>query len=91
MHINETPEIYLTEGEIIIKPELCAKEEKREVPVEGAPSEGEKGGPVIETGEEMGKTREERYSKLTLKLNVPVGQISTVAKLTNYLSSEVVR
>ena len=87
-HINETPEIYLTDEEIIIKPELCAKEPQGEVaePVKGIYPEGET--TAITSEKKPEKYAEEKYSKINLKLNVPVGQISTIARIANYLSSK---
>jgi len=86
-YINEMPAVGLTEGEIIIKPELCIKEESRreqqiypeKVKVSMINDEVE-----VET-EEFG---EGKYSKINLKLKVPVGQISTVAKVVNYLTGK---
>ncbi len=82
--INETPAVDLTEEEAIIKPELCM-EEKKEVEEEKTFVK-EEGLAVKESGPEEEKVR--RYSKISLKLNVPVGQISTVARIASYLKNK---
>lgn len=94
-HINETPQIYLTDEEIIIKPELCVKEHVEQtediveeikgqvIPTKGEVQDGHPEPPIEPVVEKL-----EKYSKITLKLEVPVGQIANIAKLANYLKTK---
>ncbi|MCD6363050.1 MAG: AAA family ATPase, partial [Synergistetes bacterium] len=86
-YINEIPIINLTDEEIIIRSEECVKDIEGEV--EGSPPRGtEEIPPIGEIGrgpEEVGK---KKYSKLSLRLKVPVGQISTIARIVNYLKNK---
>jgi hypothetical protein len=88
--INETPTISLEDGEIIIKPELCRKEieiEEKKAAIQ--PKEEITAKPEVKEQkvviEEYG---EKYYSKLSLKLRVPAGQISTIARIISYLRSK---
>jgi len=92
--IKEIPNITLSDGEIIIKPELCKearKEEDRErvvVPAEGGKlKEEETGSAYTAVGEEKKEASQIKRS-VKLKLNVPVGQMSTVTKVVNYLKEK---
>ena len=70
--IGETPDIQLSEEEVIVKPELCIKEEeKKEKPVETPPVESKE-----EITEEVkhpsrSKVEEEVYREITLRLEIP--------------------
>ncbi|TDA37066.1 MAG: AAA family ATPase [Thermoproteota archaeon] len=88
--INEIPAVNLEDGEIIIKPELCRKEieiEEKKVTIQ--PKEEIIAKPEVKEQkvvvEEYGG---KYYSKLSLKLRVPAGQISTVARIISYLRSK---
>ncbi|MDJ0269488.1 MAG: hypothetical protein NXY59_02870 [Aigarchaeota archaeon] len=64
---------------------MCVKkpsEAKEEIVYTPAPQPTEKA--VKEKKEE--KTAFEEYTRIYLKLNVPIGQISTIAKIVNYLN-----
>lgn len=82
-YINEIPTVNLIDGEVIIKPELCIKDIKEE-------GEKEEQVPPIkkEKVEQPEELKEGKYSKISLKLRVPVGQISTIAKIANYLKNK---
>jgi len=87
--INETPSVNLDEGEAIIKPELCRKEETKEPKV--YPTDEAEEVSAVERKDVNEQFREENYSKVSLKLNVPVWQISTIARIANYLKSKFKR
>ncbi len=82
--INEHTEVYLTDGEIIVKPEFCIKPRE-----EGLSEEIEWKEPIQKETRDIIEKEYivEKYSKLKLKLKVPVGQISTIARLVNFLKS----
>jgi len=80
-YINEIPAVNLTDGEVIIRPELCIKGIKEEGKKEQQIylQKGVKEVSVVkETGVETEEFIGERYSKIGLKLKVPVGQVSKV-------------
>ena len=90
-YINEIPAVNLTDGEVIIRPELCIKgikeEDKKEQQI--YLQKGVKEVSVVkETGVETEEFIGERYSKIGLKLKVPVGQVSTIARIVNYLKNK---
>ncbi len=85
-YFKEEPEVTLDRGEILIKPELCEtkkREEKKESEmVKEAP------GPEPAGSEsEPCKSRDRAAAGLKLSLDVPAGQVSTVAKVVNMLRS----
>ncbi|MEZ0343380.1 MAG: AAA family ATPase [Caldimicrobium sp.] len=88
--IKETPNITLSEGEIIIRSELCKKEESER---EGVKIESEKikeEVPLFIAKEVEEKLEEkvpqiEKIRDIKLKLDVPVGQMSTIVRIVNYL------
>jgi len=86
-HINQVPPVDLRDDEIIVKPELCV--EKGEG-VEVISPEGE--GRLIEPRDEApAGVKADTYSKVVLDLNVPIGHVSTVAKIINFLKSKFSR
>ncbi|MCD6257887.1 ATP-binding protein [Candidatus Aerophobetes bacterium] len=90
-YINEIPAVNLTDGEVIIRPELCIKGIKEEGKKEQQIylQKGVKEVSVVkETGVETEEFIGERYSKIGLKLKVPVGQVSTIARIVNYLKNK---
>ena len=89
--INETPAVNLVDGEAIFKPELCIKGIKKETEKEQevySHKEEEEVSVVRETGGETEKSEKREYSRVSLKLRVPVGQISTIARIVNYLKNK---
>lgn len=90
-HINDEINIEFSDGEIIIKPELCKKEEIRETK-SVVFREKEKPSSVEEKKPEKIlvdiPSKKEVLKKLKLKLKVPTGQISTIVKIVNYLKSK---
>ena len=89
--MNETPTVNLVDGEVIIRPELCMKEEKEEgVGESQAPQEeGIKGVSAIKEAKKgVEEVEKGKYSKIHLRLKVPVGQISTIARIVNYLKDK---
>ena len=95
-HINEIPTVNLVDGEIVIKPELCIKgiEEEEEKEQQIYPEERKEEVLVIKEAEvETEEFEIEKYSKITLKLGVPIReistirQISTIAKIVDYLKN----
>ena len=96
-HINEIPTVNLVDGEIIIKPDLCIKsiEEEEEKEQQIYPEERKEEVLVIKEAEaEIKEFEIEKYSKITLKLGVPIKeistirQISTIAKIVDYLKNK---
>ncbi|ADC90220.1 ATPase (AAA+ superfamily)-like protein [Thermocrinis albus DSM 14484] len=90
-YIKETPSVNLTDEEVIIKPDLCEKTPKEITQNENkavikAPSSSlyEKQ-TTLEREEPADKNT---FSEITLELVVPVGQISTIAKIINYLKDK---
>jgi predicted AAA+ superfamily ATPase len=83
-YFKEEPNIALTEGEIIVKPELCKKEEittpistpATTAQVEEAPTMGEK---AIE---------KDYYSSIDLRLKVPASQVSTAFRIIQFLKEK---
>ncbi|MBC7332703.1 MAG: AAA family ATPase, partial [Synergistetes bacterium] len=92
--INEAPNITLNGGEVIIRPELCKKDKKEEEEKgqeEWMRDTGvkEKEASFIPKAEK--ETQEEVEGLLTkgkvyLKLNVPVGKMSNIVKIINFLN-----
>jgi len=94
-YINKTPTVNLTDDEVIIKPELCIKDiekEERKKEKQTYTQEGlEETQEVKEIEEEKVETEKferGKYSKISLKLKVPVGQFSTIARIVNYLKNK---
>lgn len=87
--IRDVPDVRLTEGEVIVKPELCAEEKEEgnadveEIEVERKP---DMPAPAIVTPKKEDVS--EKISTVSLKLNVPAGSISTVAKVVHYIRSK---
>jgi hypothetical protein len=88
-YFNESALVELTENEVIIKPELCKKaihvEEEKKV------SGGVLPGRAVHEGRSLGEAEtvtipSKTYSKIKLKLDVPLGQFSTIVKILNYLN-----
>lgn len=92
--IKENPNITLSEGEIIIKPELCKEARKEEdpervvVPAEGGKLKEEETGSTYAAAGEEKKEASQIKRSVELKLGVPVGQISTVVRVVNYLKEK---
>lgn len=86
-YIGEDVEIDLYEGEIITKPELCREEEKVEEKIDRGRSGVEDTGEEITEGEKERENEifEQERTEMYLKLDVPVGQISSVVRIINYL------
>lgn len=88
-YFNERAPVELTENEVIIKPELCRKgtyEQEGEKRVAAGAMQAR----AVHAGKPSGEVEivtipSRMYSKLRLKLNVPVGQLSTIVKVINYL------
>ena len=90
-YINEIPTVNLVDEEVIIKPELCTKGIKEEGEKEQQihPQKGIEEVSMIKEAKAGTKEFEkEKYSKISLILKVPVGQISTIAKIVNYLKNK---
>jgi len=90
--IKEIPSVNLIEGEAIIKTELCEKEQEQKEPesTETIYTQEVKSEPLkIQNEQEVGTfvSEPKKYTQLSLKLKVPVGQISTIARVVNYLKS----
>ena len=77
-YINKTPVVELSDDEIIIRADLCADETESEGSSPPEDETGTEGGNRGENGHEM-------FSRINLELNVPANQISTIAKIANYL------
>ncbi|MGC9016934.1 MAG: ATP-binding protein, partial [Caldimicrobium sp.] len=90
--IKETPEITFSEAEVIIKPELCREKEEIEKEKEAKSLEiDEKILPTVKEGTEGGSQEnvlEPKVNRIKLKLDVPVGQISTIARIVNFLGNK---
>ncbi|MGC8965799.1 MAG: ATP-binding protein, partial [Caldimicrobium sp.] len=90
--IKETPEITFSEEEVIIKPELCREKEEIEEEKEAKSLEiDEKILPTVKEGTEGGSQEnvlEPKVNRIKLKLDVPVGQISTIARIVNFLGNK---
>jgi hypothetical protein len=91
-YYKETVSPQLSEGEIIIKPEFCGKEE-------GVYAETPKGhdfgeSSVLSSGTIEGiyepdtPNREELLSSIRLKFTLPLGQISTLAQMVKFLNEK---
>lgn len=93
--IGGDPDVRLTEDEVIIKPELCVDEEGASSGeeldtgggvLEGPTADRPSAGTVLrDTGGDGGV--DESISSVELELKVPVGSVSTVAKVVNFLKS----
>jgi len=88
--IKEIPSVNLIEGEAIIKTELCEKEQEQKEPesTETIYTQEVKSESLKVQNEQEGGTfvsEPKKYTQLSLKLKVPVGQISTIARVVNYL------
>jgi len=92
--INEIPIVNLSDEEVIINPEFCKEEEEKEEEkkemyqkaVETADSSNQSG--INQTITVKGFKASENISKLYLKLGTPIGQISTIARIANYLNQK---
>jgi len=80
-HIGEEVSISLSEGEIIVKSELVKKEEREKV--EKIPAIEDK---ELEEEPRKVSSEERTLKELNLKLKVPIGQMSTIAKIVNHLN-----
>ena len=93
--IKEIPSVNLIEEEAIIKTELCEKkQEEKEEEIkgrEGIYTPEEISEPLkVQNGQEerVYISESPKYTQLSLKLKVPVGQISTIARVINYLKNK---
>lgn len=87
--INDTPDISLIDGEIIINPELCKEKEEKIENVEGAEiNEKELGKEKTTTVSSPSEPYVVKMHNINLKLDVPVGQMSTVVRIVNYLKNK---
>ncbi len=93
--IGETVSVNFDEGVIIVKPELCRRKEKESeevgedqyTPGEKPPTPIREGGSEYgssSSGESMGAVKE----SIRMNLEVPVGQISTIVRVVNYLRNK---
>jgi hypothetical protein len=90
-YINKEISIGFSDGEIIIKPELCKKKEIEETTPAISGEEGKSPPVEVKESEEgYGKepTEKRALKELKLKLKVPIGQISTIARIANYLKAK---
>lgn len=94
--IKETPEISWDDEEVIIKPELCVKEEEKNPeppsPTDGG-TKGGSGGTDSSGGTEVppfppSGGAKDKYSEVVLDLRPPIGQLSTVVRIANHLQSK---
>ena len=94
-HINEDISIGFSDGEIIIKPEICKKEKIRDTKSVISGEEGEESSSVeVEKPEEKytdGSSEKRTLKELKLKLKVSTGQISTIARIVSYLKTKFSR
>ncbi len=81
-YIEEEPSINLTEGEIIIKPDLCKKET---LPILTPPTPTQEEQPITK---ESITPPEDYYSTIKLWLKVPPDQISTIARILSFLKDK---
>ncbi|MGC8957783.1 MAG: ATP-binding protein [Candidatus Kapaibacteriota bacterium] len=86
--INTTPEIYFASEEVILRSELCrekdeASEEEKEI--SGKVAEATTTGDIFTTKENSTAGKMVKFSKIKFNLKVPVGQMSTITKIVNYL------
>ncbi|PMP64377.1 MAG: AAA family ATPase, partial [Caldimicrobium thiodismutans] len=90
--IKETPEITFSEEEVIIKPELCREKEEIEKEKEAKSLEIYETvtsfAPEVLEERTQENTLEDKVSHIRLKLDVPVGQISTIARIVNFLGNK---
>jgi hypothetical protein len=89
--IKETPNIAFSDGEIIIRPELCKEEDSEKEEIYTEKGEERKEEQLIISEEREEKTKHSQVEKiryLKLKLDVPVGQMSTIVKIMNYLNEK---
>ena len=85
--IMKEPQIEWLEREIVIKPELCKKEEAVSQPL--PETEEEKGGEDTEAESiSIPPVHRDSFTGIRLKLSLPVGQASTVVRLINYLKDK---
>lgn len=82
-HINETPPVNLEPEEIIINPTLCAQSTQK-IAVSPAQTTTK----PIQNASIKTTERKPNYKQLHLKLNVPAGQISTIARIVPYLTNK---
>lgn len=91
-HINEGINIGFSDGEIIVKPELCKEEEIGKPASPGSERERPSFTEIKEREEEY--EHSEQHSRrrilreLKLNLKVPVGHISTIARIANHLNTK---
>lgn len=88
--IKETPNITLSDGEIIIRSELCKEEDSEKEGIRIESEERKKEVPSHATKEEEKKTvpQIEKRPNINLRLDVPVGQMSTIVKIVNFLKAK---
>lgn len=88
--IKEHPTLEMGDGEIILRSELCIKD-KKQSPI---PSPEKEKKPVYEDKKEDNSPplivaeKDTGYSKLNLRLKVPVGQVATIARISNFLNTK---
>ncbi len=89
-YYKERASVELAEGEVIIDKRLCEKEEP--VGVGGSGTEKGEGPGRPGTSTERGTgTAVEEYSGLHLKLTVPIGQVSNIVRMVNFLKTKFAR
>ena len=85
-HIKETVSPTLEDYEIITRPELYEKPE--EPSKEGPKGEAKIETPATGTGTQIsGAEHIQEYKRIYLKLNTPLGRISDIARIINYLKT----
>lgn len=90
--IGEIPTVNLSDEEIIIDPELCKKTGGESGGSPGGGPGGDTGGGTGgdtrgEPGGGGGVEEPKEYREISLKLDVPIGQVSTIAKVISFLNS----
>ena len=70
----------LTDTEVIIKPELCKREAEKK-PTEKSDTEGD------QFSAEPEDTSLKEYTKIHLRLDVPIGQMSSIVRIVQYLKT----
>jgi len=88
--IDEYPNINLSDEEIIIKPSLCEKLKKEVEEAQTTYDYQEEESEEETTLEESvyEEHREEKYPEIKLKLRVPIGKLSTITRIINFLNSK---
>jgi len=95
-YFKELPKVEFIDNEILIKPELCTKKEEQttkkpeELYIPGRPptQSEEKETGKVENGGQSKDYISNKYKQLSLKMKVPIGGISNIAKIVTYLKDK---